>query len=140
MLTSALTPYLAFNGTCREAMTFYQQRLGGDLQMQTYAGTPAAENLPAEAQNNVLHAILTNGSLVLMASDAGQQAVTKGNMVSLSVNCRSEEEITSLFQQFAEGGTITMDLQDTFWGAKFGILTDRFGIDWMFNYDKPTAE
>ncbi|UOQ53552.1 VOC family protein [Hymenobacter cellulosivorans] len=140
MLIAPLTPYLTFDGTCREAMTFYQQCLGGDLQIQTVAGTPAAEHMPAEAHNSVLHAILTNGNLVLMASDAGTQQITKGNMVSLSVNCQSAEEIAALFQQFSEGGVVTMPLQDTFWGATFGMLTDRFGIDWMFNYDKPAAQ
>jgi PhnB protein len=139
MLTTPLTPYLTFNGNCREAMTFYQQCLGGDLQIQPFAGSPAAAHLPAEVQGGVLHSILTNGSLVLMASDTGTRPVAKGDMVSLSVNCQSEEEINGLFQQFAQGGTVTMDLQDTFWGARFGMLTDRFGIDWMFNYDKPAA-
>ncbi|TGE21712.1 VOC family protein [Hymenobacter aquaticus] len=139
MSTSPLTPYLTFNGNCRAAMTFYQQCLGGDLQVQTFAGTPAAEHVPAEAQDGVMHAVLSNGSLLLMASDTGTQPVTKGSMVSLSINCHSDEEITRLFNALGAGGHVTMALDDTFWGAKFGMLTDQFGIDWMFNYDKPGA-
>ncbi|TGE27326.1 VOC family protein [Hymenobacter metallicola] len=135
-----LTPYLTFNGTCREAMTFYQRCLGGDLQIQNVAGSPAAEHMPAEYHDGVLHAILTNESLVLMASDTGAEPVSKGTMVSLSINCRSEEEITRLYQLLGEGGHITMPLADTFWNAKFGMLTDRFGIDWMLNYDLPAAQ
>ncbi|UOQ72710.1 VOC family protein [Hymenobacter cellulosilyticus] len=140
MKTPRLTPYLTFNGTCRAAMTFYQQCLGGDLMIQPFAGTPAAEQVGPEGQESVLHAILTTEDLVLMASDAGMHQITKGNMISLSVNCQSEEEIAALFRQFAEGGTIIMPLEDTFWGARFGMLTDQFGIDWMFNYDKPAAQ
>ena len=136
MKTPRLTPYLTFNGTCREAMTFYQQCLGGELQVQTFAETPAAADLPAEAQQNVMHAKLTTADMLLMASDSGLGPAAKGDMVSLSVNCQSPEEIRRLFSQLSAGGTITMDLQDTFWGATFGMFADRFGIDWMLNYDK----
>ncbi|TGD78489.1 VOC family protein [Hymenobacter wooponensis] len=138
MSTPQLTPYLAFNGTCRAAMTFYQQCLGGELMIQPFEGTPAAEQLPADAdaQQQVLHAILQNDGFTLMASDAGMQEVTKGNMVSLSLNCTSPEQIQHLFGQLSAGGTITMPLQDTFWGATFGMFIDQFGIDWMLNYDK----
>ncbi|WP_223284845.1 VOC family protein [Hymenobacter qilianensis] len=111
-----LNPYLSFEGNCREAMTFYQQCLGGELMIQEVAGTPAAEHMPAEAQNGVLHASLTNGSIILFGSDAGGQKVTRGNSISLSLNCGSEEEITTCFRKLAEGGNVTMPLDDTFWG------------------------
>ncbi|WP_202910469.1 VOC family protein [Hymenobacter sediminis] len=132
-----LTPYLCFDGTCQEAMTFYQQCLGGELMVQHFAGTPAAEHVAPEAQNGVLHSVLSTDRFTLMASDAGMQKITKGNMVSLSLDCKSEEEITRYFTVLSEGGTVTMPLADTFWGALFGMFTDRFGIDWMVNYDKP---
>ena len=138
MSTFQLTPYLTFNGTCRNAMTFYQQCLGGELMVQTFEGTPAAEQLPAgtDAQQHVLHAVLNTNNLTLMASDAGMQEVTKGTMVSLSLNCTSPEQIQDLFNQLSAGGTVTMPPQDTFWGATFSMFTDQFGIDWMLNYDK----
>ena len=140
MTTPRLTPYLTFNGNCREAMTFYQQCLGGELMMQTFAGTPAAEHVAPDALQNMMHAVLTTPDMVLMASDSGLGPAAKGDMVSLSVNCQSPDEIRRLFDQLSAGGTITMDLQDTFWGATFGMFADRFGIDWMLNYDKPGAQ
>lgn len=136
MTTSRLTPYLTFNGTCREAMTFYQQCLGGELLVQTFAETPAAAQMSAEAQQNVMHARLTTADLVLMASDSGLGPAAKSDMVSLALDCQSPEEIRRLFSLLSVGGTITMDLQDTFWGATFGMFADQFGIDWMLNYDQ----
>jgi PhnB protein len=137
MNTPRLTPYLTFNGNCREAMTFYQQCFGGELMVQTMEGTPAAEHVAPEARHNVLHSILTTDDMLLMASDSGLGPAAKGDMVSLSFNCQSPEEIQRLFDVLSVGGTVTMALQDTFWGATFGMFADQFGIDWMLNYDKP---
>ncbi|MBC6991032.1 VOC family protein [Hymenobacter sp. BT491] len=140
MKTLQLIPYLTFNGNCREAMTFYRDCLGGDLQIQSFADTPAvADQMPAEAQQGVMHAILKSGDLVLMASDSGMGQVTNGNSVSLSLDCPSAEEIATLFAKLSEGGTVTMALADTFWGATFGMFTDRYGMSWMLNYDKEPA-
>ena len=136
MSTPQLSPYLTFNGTCREAMTFYQQCLGGELLLQTFAETPAAEQVPPEARQNVMHAGLRHDHFLLMASDAGMQPVRPGTMVTLALNCSSEEQIRDWFGQLSVGGTVAMPLQDTFWGATFGLFTDQFGIDWMLNYDK----
>ena len=86
-----------------------------------------------------MHSCLTSGSLLLFGSDAGMHKVTKGNSVSLALNFSSAEEIAATFARLGEGGTVTMPLEDTFWGATFGMLTDRFGTDWMFNYDKQPA-
>ena len=137
MQTPRLTPYLIFNGNCRQAMTFYQQCLGGELMVQTYEGTPATEQVGPEVLQNVLHSSLTTADMVLLASDSGLGPAAKGDMVSLSLNCQSPEEIQRLFEQLSVGGTVTMPLQDTFWGATFGMFADQFGIDWMLNYDKP---
>jgi PhnB protein len=131
-----LVPYLNFSGNCREAMTFYQQCLDGDLNIMPFAGTPAAEHVPAAAQNGVMHATLQSGALLLMASDSPFQPVQDGNGNTLSLNCHSEEEIDHLFAKLGEGGQVTMPLADQFWGAKFGMLTDRFGKSWMFNFDR----
>ena len=140
MNTPRLTPYLTFNGTCRAAMTFYQQCLGGELMVQAFADSPAAAHMPPDAQQNVMHSMLTTTDMLLMASDSGMGPVAKGDMVSLSINCGSAQEIQTLFGKLSAGGTVTMDLQDTFWGATFGMFTDQFGIDWMLNYDKPAAQ
>ena len=87
-----------------------------------------------------MHAILTSNGVTVMASDAmPNQPITNGNSVSLSINCQSVDEINQLFNSLAEGGQITMPLDDTFWGARFGMLIDKFGTCWMFNYDYPQA-
>ena len=133
-----ITPYLTFNGTCRQAMTFYKDILGGELQLMDFASSPM--DVPDEAKNYIMHAVLTNNNVTLMASDTmPNQTVTNGNSVSLSINCQSVDEINQLFNSLAEGGQITMPLDDTFWGARFGMLIDKFGTNWMFNYDYPQA-
>lgn len=133
-----ITPYLTFNGTCRQAMTFYKDILGGELQLMDFANSPM--DVPDEAKNYIMHAILTSNGVTVMASDTmPNQTVTNGNSVSLSINCQSVDEINQLFNSLAEGGQITMPLDDTFWGARFGMLTDKFGTNWMFNYDYPQA-
>ncbi|MBK9462510.1 MAG: VOC family protein [Sphingobacteriales bacterium] len=133
-----ITPYLTFNGTCRQAMTFYKDILGGDLELMDFASSPM--DVPDEAKNYIMHAILTSNGVTLMASDTmPNQPVTNGNSVSLSINCQSTDEINHLFNSLSDGGQITMPLEDTFWGSRFGMLTDKFGTCWMFNYDYPQA-
>lgn len=86
-----------------------------------------------------MHANLQNERLVLMASDAMLGEVTQGTSVQLTVNCSSLEEIEQFFAAIAVGGTVTMPLADQFSGARFDMVTNKFGSDWMFNYDKPKA-
>jgi PhnB protein len=133
-----ITAYLFFEGNCREAMTFYKECLGGTLHLQAVADTPAAAQMAAGDAQKILHAALNNGSLDLMASDwMGNEVFVKGNSMSLSIHCGSEEEINSLFGKLSVGGKVKQPLADQFWGATFGMLTDKFGIDWMLNYAKP---
>ena len=95
---SQIYPYLAFNGNCREAMSFYQKCIGGELKMQTVAESPNAKQMPPETQKNVMHATLTHGNFAIMASDqVGKDAPTAGNSGTLPLECSSEEEINTLF-------------------------------------------
>lgn len=131
-----VNPYLNFNGNCKEAMTFYSQCFGGELTLQTVEGSPAAEHMGPEYKNNILHASITkDGKAVLMASDAMRPDYKQGNNFSVSVNCMSDDEIKTLFANFSKGGTVVQPLTDAFWGATFGMLIDKFGINWMFNYE-----
>ena len=130
-----LNTYLTFDGNCREAMTFYQQCLGAELQVMSFADAPVG-GMPAEAANRVMHARLSKGSAVLMASDTMPgMPLQQGSNFSISINCESMEEIQAYFAALGENGKVTMPLQDTFWGAHFGMLTDKFGINWMFNLE-----
>ena len=130
--------YLSFNGNCREAMNFYKDCFGGELTIHTFEGSPMAAQMPEAAQQAVMHASLRKDHLLLLASDGGgmYQGYTKGNTISISLNCSSDEEITDFFNKLSVGGTVTMPLADQFWGAKFGMLTDKYNMDWMLNYDK----
>jgi PhnB protein len=134
-----LTPYIIFNGTCEEALNFYATALKGEIKdLMRFEGTPVAD-MTADKQK-VMHAHFgVDGTILFMASDSGQggPAETKGGMVHLSLNFTDAAHIENVFAALSEGGTVTMPLQDTFWGARFGMLTDKFGINWMFNYDKP---
>lgn len=131
-----INAYLFFEGNCREAMNFYQSCLGGKTEVMTFEGSPM--EVPDEYKDKVMHACLMTDELTLMASDSMPgQPVNFGNSVSLSINYESEAEINRLFPLLAQDGQVTMALQDTFWGARFGSLIDKFGINWMLNYDKP---
>ena len=133
---NAINTYLTFDGNCREAMTFYAKCLGVEPQIMTFADMPGES--PKELKDKVMHAKVGSGSNVVMASDAdARDNVKPGNNFSICINCESIEEIERLYNVFSEKGTKTMPLQDTFWGAHFGMLTDQFGINWMFNFELP---
>ncbi|MBK0402121.1 VOC family protein [Adhaeribacter sp. BT258] len=130
-----LTPYLAFNGNCREAMEFYKTVFGGELQIQTFGQAPV--NASEADKSRVMHAQLSSGNFMLMASDGMPDRPVKfGDSVSLSVHTQSKDETDALFKKLSEGGTITMPLENTFWGAYFGMLIDKFGIHWLFNFQQ----
>ncbi|HKO79463.1 MAG TPA: VOC family protein [Chitinophagaceae bacterium] len=132
-----INAYLNFNGNCREAMTFYKNCLGGELTVQTVEGSPIEFQCPPSMKHQVLHASLLKGNLVLMASDMIEpEGYIKGNTIALSLNCSSEREIKTFFTRLSSGGQITHPLEKQFWGATFGVLTDKYGIKWMLNYDK----
>jgi PhnB protein len=130
---ATLNPYLNFNGNCREAMTFYQACLGGKLSVQTFGESQMSEHVPAEMKNRVLHSSLTSGSLVLMASDTMGDVPTSGNNNTLCVVGSAKGEIETLFAKLSAGGNVTHPLKEEFFGT-FGDLTDKFGMNWMFQY------
>jgi len=130
--------YLNFDGNCRDAMKFYERCFGGELQVMPFS--EASGNHPAEAKDRIMHARLVNGTSVLMASDTmAGMPFHQGNNVSVCVNCGSREEIETYFAGISDGGKVTIPLQDTFWGARFGMATDQFGIHWMFNFEQAKA-
>ena len=132
-----INSYLTFNGNCREAMIFYRDCLDGELDLQTIGESLMADKLPPQMKQRILHATLTKGDMVIMASDmVGEKGLIKGNSVSLILNCSSEDEIKTLYAQLSRGGEATHPLEDTFWGALFGDLTDKFGNHWLLNFDK----
>ncbi|TND09011.1 MAG: PhnB protein [Bacteroidetes bacterium] len=129
--------YLVFNGNCREAMTFYKKCLGGELAFQTVGESPLSSRMPGKMKDCILHATLKKGPLVLMASDmAGENGLTKGNAVSLMLACGSEKEIKNCYARLSAGGKAIHPLENTFWGALLGDLTDKYGNHWLLNYER----
>lgn len=136
-MQTQIAPYLNFKGTCREAMTFYQQCLGGELMLQTVGESPIADQCPTAMQDQILHSTLTKGAWTIMGSDMqGPGGFVEGNSIAISVSCSSEEEINRFYNNLSVGGSIHDPLKVQFWGALFGVVADKFGVRWMFNYDK----
>jgi PhnB protein len=130
--------YLNFDGNASNALTFYNNALGGELELQKVKESPMASQLPQTVQEQILHGCLTNDDLVIMASDmCGLGTMENGNSVHICLNCDSEEQVNTYFQNLSEGATIKERLALAPWGAIFGMLTDQFGKHWMFNYTKP---
>jgi PhnB protein len=131
----SINPYFNFDGNTREAMQFYAGILGAELEIQSFGDVGMAET--PEMKDRTMHASLKKGDIVIMASDTmpGMDFV-QGNNVWVNINCESDEEIERLFQSLSAGGTVIMPVADQFWGAKFGMLKDKYNIHWMFNYEK----
>jgi PhnB protein len=124
--------YLTFNGNCLEAMTFYQECLGGELSVQTVGELPLTDPMPPCMKQCVLHATLIKNDLILTASDMVPEAgLIKGNAVSLLLNCNNETEARDYYTRLSAGGDAAHPLNNTFWGAVFGDLTDKFGNQWL---------
>lgn len=134
-----LVPYLNFSGKCKEAMTFYKEVFGGDLDIMLAKDTPAAQGMPPEMHDMVMHSSLTAGDLVINASDMMREQPSEGNTYRLALHGDSEAEIRILYAKLSDGGKVIDGLQETFWGV-FGTLQDRFGKLWMCNYTKAPAK
>jgi len=135
-MVKEFTTYLTFDGNCRQAMEFYKRCLGGELYLMPLSEAPG--KTPKDAKDRIMHANLRNGSMALMASDRwGDPPYQTGNNFAICIAPESLAETEKLFAALGEKGSVTMALQDTFWGARFGTITDQFGINWMFNFEKP---
>jgi PhnB protein len=133
-----IVPYLNFDGNCAEAFRFYERVLGGRIEaILTHGDSPIAAQVPAEWADRVMHARLTVGDQVLLASDAppGQYVTPRGMYVLLDVE--TAEEAERVFAALAEQGQVTMPIEPTFWAVRFGMCVDRFGIGWMVNCSLP---
>ena len=133
--------YLSFNGNCREALDFYRSVFGGEyVIIQTFGDGPPDMGVPESDRDKIMHATLTVGDGVIMGSDMPSNfgpPPVMGNNFSLSYPTQSREETDELFAKMSEGGKVTMPLQDMFWGSYFGACTDKFGINWQFDYEMP---
>jgi PhnB protein len=142
---ATINPYLHFLGNTEEVFNFYKSVFGGEfttvMRFGDMQGQEGCEKMSDADKQKIMHISLplADGH-VLMANDAvGEYAADAvfGNNISLSVSADSKEEADKIFNGLAADGKITMPLGDTFWGAYFGMLTDKFGIDWLINHDYP---
>ena len=136
-----INPYLNFEGNTEEAFKFYQSVFGGEFTtLQRFKDTPHGDNMSPEEKEMIMHVALPlSNESTLMGTDTlksmGQQLIV-GNNFSLTVSPDTKEEADRIFNALAAGGNITMPLEKAFWGAYFGMLTDKFGIQWMVNYEE----
>ncbi len=127
--------YLFFEKECREAMTFYQECLGGDLSLMPIGESAAGDQMPPEKKDLIMHSSLTNGGVVLLAADNCMGGpLEKGKTMALTLNCSSDEELHNIYNKLSAGGKATHTPRVEFWGDTFGMLTDKFGVDWMLSY------
>jgi PhnB protein len=136
-----INPYLNFMGNSEEAMKFYKSIFGGEFTtFQRFGDIPGGEKMSPEDQKKMIHVSLPVGGGIIMATDALEsmgQTITHGNNFHICIQADSEEETDKLFAKLSTGGKIEMPLNKTFWGAYFGMCRDKFGIQWMVNFDLP---
>jgi PhnB protein len=130
-----LDAYLFFDGTCADAMRFYERVFHGRLEvLQTYAESPAAHDVAPDRAQRIMHARLVIDGRALLASDAVSEDPFEGiRGFALSMNYDTVDEAQRVFAELGDGGTVQMPLQQTFWAQAFGMLVDRFGTPWMVN-------
>lgn len=128
-----LEPYLFFHGRCEEALNFYKECLGGEIvQISHYAGTPMEDQIDPSFRDKVMHASFVSGDLRFMAADGRPGPAPDGNDdIALCIAAGTEAEGQRVFDAMSQGGAVEMPLADAFWGGKFGMFTDKFGVQWM---------
>ena len=143
---ATVNPYLIFNGNCEAAFLFYQSVFGGEFPyMGRFGEMPPSDDPncpppPADEANRIMHVSLPiSKETILMGSDSTSQSgdVIVGSNISVSINTETRAEADKLFNGLSAGENIMMPMTNTFWGAYFGMFTDKFGINWMVNFDEP---
>lgn len=134
---ASINPYITFKDNCREAFEFYRSVLGGDFaNLMTMGDTQADCPMPEGTENLIMHVALPYGDSMLMGSDSPEgfgPPLSMGNNITVAIAADSREEADRIYAGLSNGGDQTMPMADAFWGDYFGMLTDKFGINWMIN-------
>ena len=131
-----MTTYVNFPGTCKQAFAFYEKHLGAKtITMMTFDQMPDPKNAPPGMEKDVLHAQMTIGDTVLMASDGPKVEPMRSAYLSLSVD--SNEEAERIYKALSDGGEVFMAMAETFFAHRFAQFRDKFGINWMIIHDRP---
>ena len=137
-----LNTYLHFNDNCREAFEFYRSVFGGEFTiMETMEGGPPDMGVPESEKHLIMHVSLPIGDSVLMGSDVPSMfgpPPVMGSNFSIAYTTQSRDEVDALLAKLSDGGQVTMEAQEMFWGSYFGACTDKFGIGWMLDYEIPS--
>ena len=135
---SKIHPFLKFNdGKCREAMNFYKDCLGGgELSIMTVGGSPMEKDMPKDKHDLIMHSTLSKGDWMIIGSDMMRNVAKIGDNVGVSIDCDSENDLKTIFDKLANGGEVFMAPEEMFWGGVFGMVTDKYGIEWMLNFQK----
>src|SRR3977135_2265845 len=132
-----LNTHLSFNGQCEEALKFYQKCLGGTIQtMMTWGESPMADQVSSELRDKIIHATLVVGESTLAGGDAPPDQYEEPRGFAVTIQVTDSAEAERVFNALAEGGKVTMPIQQTYWTVRFGMLVDKFGIPWMVNCEQ----
>ena len=136
-MSASLNPYISFKDNARQAMEFYKSIFGGDLRLSTFKDYHASQD-PSE-DNLIMHAELRSPAGVsFFASDtAKRMEYRQGANISMSLTGGDEKELKTYFEMLSAGGKVSMPLKKEVWGDTFGMVTDKFGINWMVNINAP---
>ena len=133
-----INPYLSFNGDCEAAFRLYEKVLGGRItMMMTFGESPMASEVPPERRLLILHTTLAVGDSLLQGADVPPGTYQKPQGTSVTISLDDAAHAERVFRALAEGGTVQMPLQHTFWARRFGMVTDRFGTPWLINCGNP---
>ena len=133
-------PYISFQGNCQEAVDFYVEAMGAEiLYTQHFGDSPMKGKAPDDA---IMHCTMKIGDAHVMACDSmsPEHQLTVGNNISLAIGTDDSPTADAMFAKMSDGGTVIMEMQETFWAERFGMLIDKFGINWMFNVEKPQSD
>ena len=137
-----LQVYLNFNGNCQEALDFYSKVFSTKKQnILRFGDVPPNTDhpLPAAAKDRIMHTFLNiEGNMVMFSDVLPGMPFTVGNNVSLILQMNDTERMKTIFGELADGGDVSMELQETFWSKCYGFVTDKYGIGWQFNYKEKT--
>jgi PhnB protein len=133
---ATLNPYLTFNGNCKEAMSFYKEVFGGELSLMPVNESPIAGQMLPKYHNSILHASLKTADFEIMGTDMVPGNFIEGNTIHMSLVCKTEHEIHSLFDKLSAGGKINQSINQMFFGL-IGTLTDKYDKNWLVELDKP---
>jgi PhnB protein len=133
-----LNTHLSFNGQCQAAFEYYEKHIGGKIRfMMKYGDSPMASQMSPDWRDKIIHGTLALGDNQLTGADAPTEIYQQPQGFSVLLSVDEPADAERIFRVLAEGGTVQMALQETFWALRFGMLVDQFGTPWMISCERP---